>query len=703
MFFVGSRGFQCAVLCSFLCTRLFAAEVTLRGRVLDEASAPVSGAVISLRPSSQPASPGLAIQITAEPTGAFHASLPQPGAYLVTVVQPDFFSLTNRPVELHEGANEIVLTLNHVRNTSESIDVRSSPSPIDIEQTDSEHKLSGKEIFDVPYPSTHDLRNAMPLMPGVLQGPGGELHFDGGAENQLQYMLDGFNISDPLTGTFNTHLSVDSVRSMDFLSGRYSPEFGKGSSGVLALHTETGDDAFRYSGTNFVPGVDTSGGFHVGAYTPRMNFSGPILKGRAWFSDNIDANYNQLYVPDLPQGQNTRTSFGGSNLLHTQFNLTPSNIVFTDFLVNINITPNSGLGALDPIPTTIDQRGREWFFSAKDQVYLTRGTLLEFGFSDLRTFIREIPQGQALYVFTPTGRQGNFYIDSTQTSQRKQFLANLFLPSFHWAGTHQLKTGLDLDRIDYSQDTRRTGFENVGLTGNVLRRVTFAGSGVLARPSLELSSYIVDNWKIKPNLVVEAGVRQDWDEMVRDLVFSPRLSLSYAPFGWKNTKLSGGYAILYDPSTPQLFSRPQDQYSLTTLYNPDGSVQSGPAATVFTIDPRGLRAPRYQNWSLGAEQLLPARILLTVSLLRRRGSHGFTYVNILDPNAPAPADLVAIYHTTQFESVYQLENQRSDVYDSAEIILHQAFGKGYEWMASYTRSRAFSNAVADITVEQPTL
>jgi hypothetical protein len=630
-------------------------------------------------------------------------NLPQPGAYLVTVSQPGFFRLVDRPVELLEVANEIVLTLNHIRNTSESVDVKSSPAPIDIDQTDSEQKLTGKEIFDVPYPSTHDLRNAMPLMPGVLQGPGGELHFDGGAENQVHYLLDGFNVNDPLTGTFNTHLSVDSVRSMDFLSGRYSPEFGKGSAGVLSIRTETGDDAFRYSGTNFIPGFDTSGGVHIGAYTPRLNFSGPIVKGRAWFSDNVDGNYNQLYVPDLPHGQNTRRSYGGNNLLHTQINLTPSNIIFTDFLVNLNVTPNLGLGALDPLPTTIDQRGREWFFSAKDQVYLTRGTVLEFGFSDLRTFVREIPQGPALYVFTPNGRKGNYYIDSTQESQRKQALANLFLPTFHWAGTHQFKTGVDLDRLDYSQNTRRTGFENVGLKGNLLRQVTFAGNGRLARPSLEFSSYLVDDWKIRRNLVAEAGLRQDWDELVRQTVLSPRASFSYAPFGGNNTKITGGFAVLYDPSTPQLFSRPQDEYSLTTLYNPDGTVQSGPAATVFAIDRHGLRMPRFETWSFGVEQMLPPRILLSVKLLRRRGSHGFTYVNALDPNLPPPASLVSLYHTTVFESIYQLENVRRDLYDSAEIALHQSFGKGYEWMASYTRSRAFSNSVADVTVDQPLL
>jgi hypothetical protein len=563
--------------------------------------------------------------------------------------------------------------------------------------------LSGLEILQVPYPSTHDLRNALPLTPGVVQGQTGDLHFDGGAENQVQYTLDGFNISDPLTGRFNTPLSVEAVRSLDFLSGRYSPEYGKGSSGVLQIRTESGDDTWRYSMTNFVPGVDTSGGFHVGAYTPRLNVSGPIKKGRAWLSDSVLGNYNQLYVPDLPRGQNIRTSYGASNLLHAQVNLTPGNILYGDFLANFNVTPNAGLGVLDPLPTTVDQRNRQWFISLKDQVYLARGTLLEFGFADLRTFARGIPQGQAPYVFTPNGRQGNYYVDSTQESERKQFLSNLFLPSFHWAGTHQLKTGVDIDRLVYSQDTRRTGFEDVGLAGSVLRRVSFAGSGRLERPSLEVSSYAVDTWKILPNLVLEAGIRQDWDELVRDTVFSPRVAFGYSPLHWKNTKISGGYAVMYDASTPQLFSRPQDQYSLTTLYNPDGSVQSGPGVTVFTLGRRGLEMPRYQNWSLGLEQMLPGRIFLKISLLSRRGKEGFTYVNVLNPLVPPPPDLVARFPASQFDSIYRLENLRTDLYDSAEITLRQAFGKGYEWMASYTRSRAFSNAVADVTVDQPML
>src|SRR5689334_10118845 len=146
MFPVGPRGIRCALIFLLGC-RLLCAEVTVHGRVVDEANAPVAGAVIALRSGDGQASPA-AVEASSDPTGAFRAVLPQPGSYRVTISQPDFFRLVDRPVEIHDGPNELVLVLNHIRNTSESIDVRSSPEPIDIEQTDLERRLSGKQIFE---------------------------------------------------------------------------------------------------------------------------------------------------------------------------------------------------------------------------------------------------------------------------------------------------------------------------------------------------------------------------------------------------------------------------------------------------------------------------------------------------------------------------------------------------------------------------
>lgn len=48
-----------------------------------------------------------------------------------------------------------------------------------------------------------------------------------------------------------------------------------------------------------------------------------------------------------------------------------------------------------------------------------------------------------------------------------------------------------------------------------------------------------------------------------------------------------------------------------------------------------------------------------------------------------------------------MTNGRRDAYDSVETAVRQRFGEQYEWMASYTRSRAYSSAVVDVTVDQP--
>jgi hypothetical protein len=115
---------------------LCAADVTLAGRVVDEDNVPVAGAAVSLR-LAEPASNPASVQVVADPTGAFRTTLSGPGNYLVTVTHVDFFTLRDRAAESHEGDNEIVLALNHIRNTSQAVSVSAS-SPIDIEQTDSE-------------------------------------------------------------------------------------------------------------------------------------------------------------------------------------------------------------------------------------------------------------------------------------------------------------------------------------------------------------------------------------------------------------------------------------------------------------------------------------------------------------------------------------------------------------------------------------
>ena len=495
------------------------------------------------------------MRVTADPTGAFSLLLPAPGDYIVDVQREGYFELRDHRVHLEAG-HELTLVLNHLREVFQTVDVNERPSPASLDQAAEQQRLSGTEINDVPYPGSHSLRNALGLMPGVVQDQKGTLHFEGSSENQVYYTLNDFNIGDPITGHFNTALAVEGIRGLDYQAGRYSAEFGKGSAGVLAVRTDTGTDKFHYTATNFIPGLGTQNGIHLGGWTPRVGVSGPLWRGRAWFADNFGGEYDQTFVEGLPKGQDARTGWSISNLLHTQINLAPAQILFADFLLNLNNQSNSRLGPLDPVSTTTSLRSHDYFVSLKDQMYFGRGVLVEFGYAHANYFDRLIPQGDGLYILSPNGRSGNYFVDSGQWASRDQGLLNVFAPGFELAGAHQVKLGVDIDRLTYRAKFRRSGYEQIGLAGTVLSRTLFAGSGAFERPGFEMSWYATDSWRVRRNVQVEIGLRQDWDELVRRAAFSPRLSVSYSPWPSGRTRLSAGYGVTHDPSDLTLFGPP---------------------------------------------------------------------------------------------------------------------------------------------------
>ncbi|MBS1830503.1 MAG: TonB-dependent receptor [Acidobacteria bacterium] len=683
------------VLCLLgLCPTLVASHFT--GKVSSETGTPISGARITFR------GPGDPLKATSDPTGSFAAEIPA-GVYEVTVEREGYFLLKRSGITVNGGDNEVIFTLARVREVIESVDVDANPSAVDMDRTSPQVSLSGTDLLNVPYPSTNTLRNAFRIIPGMVEDGRGGVHLHGGAEEQTLYTLDGFQINDPLSGKFESRVSVEGVQSLEATGGRPAAEFGKGSSGVLALRSRSGDDKLRYSATNFVPGLEHNKGWIIGGWTPRANLSGPWKRGRAWFSDSMDLQFTNTVVPELPRGADRTASWRWSNLLNNQINLTPSSILTIGSLVNFWYAPRTGLTALNPRETTVDRRSRQYFTYLRTQKYFTRGAVLEVGYANNRTFAREIPQGEELYVVTPFLRRGNNYIDAVRQAGRDQWLASMFFPSFTFLGGHQFKGGIDLDRLSYGQDVRRTGIEFADVNFNPVRRTVFRGNGAFGSTNFEASSFIQDSWRVKPNLQLELGMRSDWDRLLRNWNFSPRLGFAWMPRGLEHTKISGGFARIFDATSLRVFTRPLDQYSVSTYFSPDGSMARGPALALYRIDNTRLASPRYHNWNLAVEQQLPRQIQLRANVTRRRGSRGFTYINALQCDCiDIPREFDG-YVNPLFDAIYSLSGARKDRYSALEITLRQPIRQQHEWLFSYTRSRARSNAVVDQSIDEPLL
>ena len=261
------------------------AQVSILGRVVDENGAGIAGARVELRAAAG----GAAVVASSDLAGNFRLNLPAAGEYSVRAERLGFYLYEGRGQQFYAAATQLTIALNHVQEFSERIDVTYSPPAIDLQQPSDHKELANAEIQAIPYPAPQDYRNALPMMDGVVQDNAGRAHFNGGDTSQTNFTLDGFNISDPVTGRLEARVNIETIQSMDVENSRFSADNGRGSAGVLNLTTKMGDDRWRFGVTNFIPGISSDGGFHVNKWTPRLEFSGPLAKGRAWFHNGFDA------------------------------------------------------------------------------------------------------------------------------------------------------------------------------------------------------------------------------------------------------------------------------------------------------------------------------------------------------------------------------------------------------------------------------
>ena len=660
------------------------AQVTLNGRVVDDNGAAVGGARVELRGSAQ-AAPAVA---TSTDQGTFRLSLAQPGDYFLQAERSGFFLLNNAKVTLNDGPNRITVTLNHLREVVEKIDVAYSPPAVDLAQTSEQEQLNNVQILEVPYPASQDYRNSLPMFPGVVQDTQGSLHFNGGTSDQTSYSLDGFDISDIYDGTLEAQVSIDAVRSLDLETSRFSAAKGRGSAGALDIVSGMGDDRWRFGIANFVPSVTFQRGVTLSKWTPRLTFSGPIAKGRAWFYNGFGAFYDVNTVQELPPGQDRGRTLTASNLSRFQVNPTPSNILTGSLLVNFEDTDHQGLSFLNPVEATLNLRRRMYIGTVKDQIYLPSRTLIEIGLAVTRGYSQDAPQGTKTFVLSPSGRSGNYFSGLTRHTRREQWMADVILPPASAWGTHEFKLGADLLHSSFDQDNIRHDYQVLREDGTLARSVQFQGNGLIGKTDFEAALYAQDRWRPRQGVVVELGLRGEWNQIVRDMLLSPRLSAAWAPSWMKGAKVSAGFGVFNDALNLAILAQHQDQVSLSTFYSRSGAATGFPLETIFLTNEQSLRMPRSRIYSVSLEKNLPREFYGKASYTRRGGWDGFTFAG---PGAIGSAPLVA----------YTLRNQRNDRYDAVEIGVRRLFGGQYEWSASYVYSRVRTNAVVDYTLENP--
>jgi hypothetical protein len=607
-------------------------------------------------------------------------------------VEKETYYLVSIPAGQTSGTLEVVLQ--HEQEVRETVNVVESPPAIDPERISSQEQLSGLDVINIPYPSTRDYRYVLNYIPEVLLDQNAQPHVAGGESYQTLTLLDGFNVTQPATGQLLARVSTDAIRSVDVETSRIPARYGKGPAGILSLNTGIGDDHFRFAATNFVPSVQNKKGWTLDKVNPRFTFSGPIREGKLWFFDAVDGEYDNVIIPDLPRGQDTNTLWRYGNLAKIQANVTTRDILTSSFLINRLHDEHQGFSPLGPATTRPVDDENLYVASVKEQHALSSKSLVEVGFAFSQYGLSQRPEGSAPYVLTPEGAQGNYYLRAHTIARRSQALANSFT-SKDWHGRHELMAGVDVDRLSYDQAFQRTPIASLR-EGQALA----AGATCLQTPSpcalystfsnaptstvynFESAGYFQDRWSPAPRLLLESGIRFDWDEVVRRPEFSPRIAGTYVLDSSGNSKLSAGVGTTYQSTTLSLIAAPFGGTRQDFYFDPTGALTTS-TFTNFSADRGALLAPRFLNWSVTFEQKLPAAIFAKAEFIRRTGIHDFVYNTM----------------PTMGAANFVLQNTRQDTYQSFKIDVRRTFRNRYLLTGSYTRSSSRSNEVLDYSLD----
>jgi hypothetical protein len=664
-----------------------AAEIAnFTGFVLDENGVPVAAAQIKLEDAA-----AHVYRTASDGVGRFTLRNLPAGDYKLEVRKEGFFVISGRALTLQPGPNELTLTINHAEEVHEQVQVTARANQIDPQDTAQRDTLTTRDIRDIPVPSPHVLAESLVALPEITQDNQGNLHIVGARSGETQYLLDGFEIGDPVNGQLTSRFNIDATRAAEVQSSGFGAGYAHAGANILSLDTPDGDDRWRFGTTNPAPGINIQEGVHLGNWYPRFTFSGPIKRGRFWFSNSISIQHTFAVIKGQPSGANTWEEWAGDNLLRLQYNITPKHILHAGFLYNIARGTNLGLDALDPVSTTVTGDGRRYFASLKDQVWLA-DTLFDFGVAADESILDYIPQGTQTYVLLVNGSSGNYFQRLNQRGRRLQAVAGMPAATRHWHGTHQLAAGANAASLNYFLSADRGEIQALNAfaidettcssalqPGCLVRQTIFSGPATPYVSNTQLGAYVQDTWSISKYFVVQAGLRTDWDRFTQSAMAEPRIHANILPFGDDTSKVTLGWGIYNVPLNLSQIAQAFDQQQLDTFYNSAGTVVSpGTVVSQFVVPATGLQQPRFTMYSTGLQQKLFHNTLFGLQLLARNGSHGFAYVD---------------QQPTQPGGIFLLEDTRKDRYRSATVSARHVFSEDMEVYGAYTRSVARSNEV----------
>ena len=515
----------------------------------------------------------------------------------------------------------------------------------------------------------------LPLVPGVIRGPDGHINLKGASNTQSGALVNSANVTDPATGSSAINLPIDVVSSVQVISNPYDPQYGKFTGAVSSVETKTGSyEGRHFSIQNVVPRWRDRGGHIVGigASTPRLTFTGPILRDRIAFTQSFEYRFLRTPVNSLPPLQRDTTLQGFDSYTQSDLNLSPKQTATVSLAVYPQKLRYMGLNTFTPQPSTADfhQRGYEIYgqhryIPGADSILISQVSYKRYD-ADV-TALSDDP-----YELLIDTTEGGFFNRQKRRTYRFEWEEGYNFAPRQFLGVHHARVGLIYAYSSYVGQETFLPVTIVGSTAAPVEQISFTAPIAFTINQNETSWFVADRWEPSHRLTLDLGMRFDADTVTSSTHSAPRAGFLLALTKDGKTLLKGGAGLFYDrvPLTIPTFEKLPDR--TVSMIDPNGQQSS----SIFYVNQLAgrLQNPRSTSWSVALDRQVLESLTLRVSYEQRNTSKVF----VVSPSSEGDSGILAV------------SNSGRDSYQEIQVAGRYKLPR-FTLNSSYVHSRAYGN------------
>ena len=577
-------------LCAFVseCAPAFAQAPTLRLDVvtLDAAGHPVIGARVEVSDQGQ----NNVIEGETDEFGHILFAGVKPGIHDVTAQRNGYETAEKRGLNISGPFLSLELKMNPLLTRSDVVEVRGTVAEVETNAS-VPNTLPPQDARELPgRPAT--VSDALPLTPGVFREPGGALILSSSPESRSALIVNSADVTDPATGQFGVTIPIDSVEVMNVFQTAYLAEYGRFTAGLVSVETRRGGDKWKWNLSDPLPEfrVRSRDPRGLKTATPRLSFSGPLVKNKLFFSEGFEYEIRKIEVFTLSFPVNQKKVQGWNSFSQVDWVQSSRHLVTATLHLAPQQYASPNLDFFNPLPTTPDTSSHNYTGTIIDRLTVWRG-LLESRFSVTHFDGATWGLGPSDFVMSPTGNSGNYFADQNRDASRISGALTYAFSPIEKAGSHQIKVGGYFASSENSGNITERPIDIVDTSGVLLENISFRRVGSFDVSDVEQSYFAQDHWILTPRLAIEAGVRTESQQISGTLRVAPRFGFSWTLPGPTQTSLRGGYGLFFDhvPLNVYAFNRYPDR--VITNYAPDGTISAGPFLFLNTLGQDQVRRP----------------------------------------------------------------------------------------------------------------